>query len=75
MADSTHADETYRSMISISVEGFITNGTNGRIFASNAGGAVTAFGLGLFLSTLCFAGSYLTQFALFNDVRNGRHRT
>jgi hypothetical protein len=83
MTVSEHLNETYRSMISISLEGFkalqFLNGgalvaiggyatTKDVTFVARQASAIILFGLGLFLGTLCYAGSYLTQYALYNEV-------
>lgn len=79
-----HSLETYRSLISISVEffkslllinggavvailAFLGQASNGQVLAKEAWLPLGAFVIGTGFSALSFAGSYATQFALYNE--------
>jgi hypothetical protein len=81
--------ETFRSMISVSVEAFkalqylnggamvamvayLTRAEKEPALLAHARCPMACFALGLFFGTACFATSYLTQFALFNESFEGR---
>jgi hypothetical protein len=84
-----HADETFKSMIEISVEGMksllLINGgaaitvltflgtNSGKSFASHAGISLARFILGVTFSVCIFVFSYATQFALFNESINNKN--
>ena len=83
MAYTEHDSETYKSMISISVEAMksllLVNGgaviavlsylgaINNPAIASQAGLPLGLFVSGVVFNIFTFVGSYLTQFALFNE--------
>jgi hypothetical protein len=83
MAYTEHDSETYKSMISISVEAMksllLVNGgaviavlsylgaINNPAVASQAGLPLGLFVAGVVFNVFTFVGSYLTQFALFNE--------
>ena len=83
MAYTEHDSETYKSMISISVEAMksllLVNGgaviavlsylaaINNPAIASQAGVPLGFFVAGVVFNIFTFVGSYLTQFALFNE--------
>jgi len=87
MAYTEHTSETYKSMISISVEAMksllLINGgaviavltylgaTNNPTLASNATLPLAFFVAGLIFSVFTFVSSYLTQYSLFNEEVRG----